>query len=224
MEVNIFKSIAKEIACGLKGINKRWDGKNVILEMKNNNYSQWKQMEWIGFYFQFLCEKNLQEIMTMPGNIYGNVKFDAFKNIPWDFKCHVQNDVKGKEKTDMIINDMQAVNMATEQYGYIGLVIGLGNAEYNDRDRTFKNWVDELKGGKSKYENERIERDAGSRLRKVAFDLNDVIFVKINKEDLGSLGIYNQGRNSNGHKRKPKYELDLKDLNKFEHYFSSELC
>jgi hypothetical protein len=162
--------------------------------------------------------------MEIPGKEYGNVKFDAFKNIPWDFKCHIQNDSNGKEKTELIINDKEAINNAIEQYGSIGLVIGLGDAEYNDKDRTFQNWVDELKGGKSDYEKERIERGANSRLRKVAFNLKVIIFVKINKENLKYLGTYNQGRNSNGKPRPPKYELDLKNLDKFEHYSSLELC
>lgn len=221
---NDFKNIAKKIACNLESINKNWDGKKAILEMKNNNYKQWKQMEWIGWYFQFLCEKNLNKIMEIPGKEYGNVKFDGFKNIPWDFKCHIQNDVDGKEKTKLIINDKVAINNAIEQYGSIGLVIGLGHAEYNDKDRTFQNWVEELKGGKSEYEKERIERGASSRLRKVEFKFNDIIFVKINKENLKDLEIYNQGRNSNGNPREPKYELDLKNLDNFEHYSSLELC
>lgn len=223
-EINDFKNIAKEIACKLNYINKTWNGKNAILEMKNNNYLQWRQMEWIGFYFQFLCEKKLHDIMTIPGNKYGNVQFDAFKTIQWDFKCHIQNDVNGNLKTDLIINDIDAINNAINQYGAIGLVIGLGNAEYNDKDRTFQRWVEELKGGKSDYEKERIERGAFSRLRKVSFELNDILLVKINKENLKNLGMYKQGRNSNGTQRNPKYELDLRYLNAFEYYFSSKLC
>ena len=31
-----------------------WDGKESILFMKEHNCSQWKQMEWAGFYFQFM--------------------------------------------------------------------------------------------------------------------------------------------------------------------------
>ncbi|MGP6220508.1 hypothetical protein [Caldiplasma sukawensis] len=219
-----FKNIAKEIACKLKLLNKKWDGKNSILEMKNENYNQWRQMEWIGWYFQFLCERNLQDLMEIPGNKYGNVTFDAFKNVPWDFKSHIINDIYGKEKTIVIINDKAAIDNAIKQYGYIGLIIGVGYATYNDKDRAFQKWVEELKGGKSKYEKERIERGAGSRLRKVSFDLNDILFIKISNKELNKLGIYNQGRNSNGTKREPKYELDLKDINSFEHYSCFELC
>ena len=43
-------------------------------------------MEWIGFYFQFLCERYLSSILEISGPKYGKVEFDAFKNIPWDFR------------------------------------------------------------------------------------------------------------------------------------------
>ena len=62
-----FSRIAKEISNELKKIPKTWDGRKAILEMKVSEYNQWKQMEWIGFYFQFLCEMHLNKIMEIPG-------------------------------------------------------------------------------------------------------------------------------------------------------------
>ena len=54
-------------------IPKNWDGKKSILEMKEGGSNQWRQMEWIGWYFEYLCQKNLYEIMEIPGHKYGNV-------------------------------------------------------------------------------------------------------------------------------------------------------
>jgi len=68
---------------------KLWDGRRSILEMKKSGFPHWRQMEWIGFYFQFLCWKYLSGIMEIPGPKYNNVEFDAFRRIPWDFKTHV---------------------------------------------------------------------------------------------------------------------------------------
>jgi hypothetical protein len=109
MEEYLFKKTAQEIAGKLNMISKKWDGKEAILEMKKAQYSQWRQMEWIGFYFQFLCEKSLRKIMQIPGTKYGNVRFDGFKNFPWDFKAHIENDVYGNRKTIVIINDKEAI-------------------------------------------------------------------------------------------------------------------
>ena len=79
---------AKEIGKILINIPKLWDGKKVISEMKSAGYPHWKQMEWIGFYFQYLCEKHLPSVMQIPGPRYGNVSFDGMKDTPWDFKAH----------------------------------------------------------------------------------------------------------------------------------------
>ena len=55
-----------------------WDGRKAILEMRSAGYPHWKQMEWIGFYFQFLCDTKLPPIMQVPGPKYGRVEFDGF--------------------------------------------------------------------------------------------------------------------------------------------------
>ena len=36
----------------------KWDGKQSILELKNANFN-WRQMEWWGFYFEYLCRLRL---------------------------------------------------------------------------------------------------------------------------------------------------------------------
>ncbi|MFN7171103.1 MAG: hypothetical protein ACK4NT_07725, partial [Candidatus Omnitrophota bacterium] len=131
--------------------------------MKEGGFNQLKQMEWIGFYFQFLCEKLLQNIMTIPGPKYGNVKFDGLKKIPWDFKAHAIN----TSSHQIIVNDSEATANAIKDYGDVGLILAMGEVKYNDDKRTFQKWHEELKGGKSKYELERIRRGAWSRLRKV---------------------------------------------------------
>lgn len=86
-----FLKVSKQTGKILSDISKVWDGKKSIMDMKKVNFSHWKQMEWIGFYFQFLYEKHLCGIMEIPGPKYGNVKFDDFKDIPWDFKAHAIN-------------------------------------------------------------------------------------------------------------------------------------
>ncbi len=69
-------------------MTKFWDGQDCILEMKESGGRHWRQMEWMGFYFEFCCQKMLQGVMEMPGPKYGKVEFDGFLDIPWDFKTH----------------------------------------------------------------------------------------------------------------------------------------
>lgn len=211
-----FLENSKEIAKTLKIIPKNWKGKESILEMKKADYNQWKQMEWIGFYFQFLCFKHLSDIMEIPGPKYGNVKFDAFKNVPWDFKAHAMN----TSSHQIIVNDSQATADAIKDYKEVGLILALGKVSYNDEKRTFQKWHEKLKGGKSKYEMERLKRGAWSRLRKTSFDLEQISFIKITEDTLVKCGSFQRDfRNADGKPRREKVLLDLEKIDKESVYF-----
>lgn len=199
----------KQIEERLKNIPKSWDGKKSILEMKEADYPQWRQMEWIGFYFQFLCGKYLSDIMCIPGPKYGNVKFDAFKDIPWDFKAHAIN----TSSHQIIVNDSEAVANGIRDYGAVGLILAMGEVKYNDENREFQKWHEQLKGGLSAYSIERIKRGAWSRLRKVSFDLKQICFIKITDQTLIKCGSFQVDfRNSNGKPRRKKVLLDLEKI------------
>ncbi len=204
-----FLTNAHEIGEKLKGIPKTWGGKTAILEMRGNNFPHWKQMEWIGFYFQFLCEKHLAPIMEIPGPKYGNVPFDGFRCIPWDFKAHAMN----TSSHQIIVNDKEAIANGITEYGGVGLILALGEVEYNDEKRTFQKWHGKIKGGKSKYEVERIKRGAWSRLRKTSFDLRQISFIKITSQTLTNGGSFQQNfRNADGTPRNEKVLLDLEKV------------
>lgn len=188
---------------------REWEGKQAILEMKEANYPQWKQIEWTGFYFQFLCEQNLSNIMRIPGPKYGKARFDAFNIIPWDFKSHAINAANHK----IIINDRIAVERGIRDYGALGIILALGEVDYNDKNGDFQRWHDELKGEKSKYITEREERGANPRPRKTFFELAQISFIIITNDVIKKCGIFQKNfRNSNGLPRKEKILLDLKDL------------
>ena len=93
MFTNEMNQIFQKLKTGLPAI---WDGKESIQYMKDNDSTQWRQMEWPGFYFQFMCERILgkNNFMKVPGPKYGNVEFDGFKTIPWDFKAHSIDKIK----------------------------------------------------------------------------------------------------------------------------------
>lgn len=199
-----------------RSLPREWDGRKAILEMKEANYPQWKQLEWIGFYFQFLCERKLSGIMRIPGPKYGRVRFDAYNVIPWDFKSHAINTTNHK----VIINDKTAVERGIRDYGALGVMLALGKVEYNDESRDFQRWHEELKGEKSRYTIEREQRGAWSRLRKVAFELKQICFIVITKDVIERCGIFQKNfRNSNGLPRKEKILLDLESLDDKMVYF-----
>lgn len=205
-----FQGNAKRIGQALKaGLPKRWDGKQSILEMRDKGGRHWKQMEWIGFYFQFLCETILAGFVQMPGPKYGKVQFDGFIEIPWDFKAHAMN----TSSHQIIVNASEAIAAAIKEYGAVGLVIALGKVEYNDEARTFQSWHGAFKGKKSKYELARIKRGSWSRLRKVSFDLQQISFIRITDDTLVKCGSFQTDfRNADGRPRRAKVLLDLEKL------------
>ena len=205
------RTIAKNLAKKFSHISRVWDGKSAILEMRNSGSSHWKQMEWIGFYFEYLCNKMLARASDIPGPRYGRTGFDSFKTIPWDFKAHAIN----TSAHTIIVNDTEAIMKAIRQYGSVGVILALGEVEYNDKKRTFQKWHGKLKGGMSAYEKARIERGAWSRLRKTSFNLKQILFLVLTKESLQKTGSFQSSfRNSNGRPRRKKVLIDLEKLQK----------
>ncbi len=190
-----------------------WDGRKAILEMRDSSYPHWKQMEWIGFYFQFLCDAYLSPLVKIPGPKYGRVEFDGFLEIPWDFKAHPNKNARGQDNKNVIVNDSLAIAGAIKQFGAAGLILAVGDAEYNDGNRKFQIWHQELKGGLSNFEKQRILRKAPSRLRKTAFRLREIKLILLDDKTVRGLGSFQKGfRNSDGSPRNAKVLLDLENI------------
>ncbi|OGH83743.1 MAG: hypothetical protein A2261_04175 [Candidatus Magasanikbacteria bacterium RIFOXYA2_FULL_44_8] len=206
----ITKKIEDRLMKLLSKLPRAWDGRRSILEMKAAQYPHWKQMEWLGFYFQYLCETRLSPTVTVPGPKYGRVEFDGLSGIPWDFKAHPIKDASGKISNSVIVNDKRAILKAIKQYGAAGLILAVGEAKFNDEDRSFQVWHKELKGGLSDYEKKRILRKAPSRLRKVSFRMTEVALIIMDDKAIKKLGSFQKGfRNSDGSPRNAKVLLDL---------------
>ncbi len=198
----IFEKLMEELP-------ENWDGKKSILYMKDCGCRNWRQMEWPGWYFQFMCEEILSQskFMKIPGPKYGNVEFDGFKELPWDFKVHANN-AGSKVPT----NGLEEVMKALDEYEAVGFIIACGNVIYDDENETFKKWHDNLKGKISDYEKERIQRGAKSRARKKVFELKTIEFVFIDKNTISRCGSFQAGmRNSDGTPRNPKVMVDIAD-------------
>ncbi len=207
--MTVFLDLAQQLEPYLEKIPTLWDGKQAITEMKDSGYPHWRQMEWIGFYFQYLCEKHLHPIMEIPGTRYGKTTFDGFMEIPWDFKAHAMNTSSHK----IIVNDSEAIANALNEFGAVGLILAAGKVTYNDENRTFQQWHDALKGKPSAYVQRNRQRGAWSRLRKTVFDLQQISFIKITEDMLLESGSFQTNfRNSNGKPRRQKLMLNLEKI------------
>jgi hypothetical protein len=64
----------------LQGLSKNWDGKNCIVEMKDNHNRNWRQMEWIGFYAEYAIRK-LLNMMKIWYVLHNYMKITHLKEI-----------------------------------------------------------------------------------------------------------------------------------------------
>jgi hypothetical protein len=183
------------------------DGKDAILRMKEEGSTNWRQMEWIGFWFEHFVHSQLKnQIQANTGPTYGTTTFDLEREFVWDLKSHPIN-IKS-----LILNDAKAIKTCIQEKGGLGFVILSGDVSYDDEQMSFKKWHDSLKGGASAYERDRVLRNAPSRRRKTQFLPTKVEGIWFNSESEienalanGILGYFQKGmRNSNGKLRPEK--------------------
>lgn len=199
---------AEAARMALCDLQTNWNGKDCVMALKEADYN-WRQMEWIGWYFELMCRQLLpSQGFTIPGERIRSIGFDGLRSANWDFKAHAI-----KTQTHLaVLNDVEAMNESIARHGWHGIIVALVDCEYNDVNRAFQNWHTELKGGESVYEKQRKARTAVSRYRKTSALLSEILFIGIDADHVGDLSIYRQGRNSNGKPRPTKYMIDLEDL------------
>ncbi len=138
----------------MQGLPVIWDGRECIQFLKQHDYN-WRQMEWIGWFFDFAARQLLIETLGgSEGPRFGRTRMDYKRDFVWDFKAHP---IKSTGRDEAILNDCEAVNSCIENKGGIGFVIAVGVAVY-DITGEFKRWHDSLKGGTSAYERESFTR------------------------------------------------------------------
>ena len=192
-----------------KTLPARIDGKSAIEQMMAAGSTQWKQMEWIGFWFEFFVEQTLMDLLgATRGPRYGSTEFDIKSKFVWDLKAHPDS------SPSLMLNDQEAVGKCVNEYGGLGFIILEGEATY-DEDGEFKTWHDALKGKTSSYEKQRVAQGRPSRTRKVSFapKTAKAVFIPDNASlkgalDSGWLKSFQEGmRNSDGNPRRAKYMI-----------------
>lgn len=195
----------------IKVLPKFVDGKKAILEMKDGGSRNWRQMEWIGFWFEFFLEKNLIPILGgARGPTFGTTQFDFKKKFVWDLKAHPSG------SNNLILNDQIAIKNCIESEHGLGFIIISGTAKY-DSNGGFKKWHDKLKGGTSIYEKERVARGASSRRRKISFEpeqlhalwFDDIGEINSAVKDGWLKSFQTDMKNSNGKPRPAKFQFNL---------------
>ena len=210
------QSLARILARALPAY---WDGKSCISELQQADYN-WRQMEWIGWWFEFRAMKELRSHGATLGPTFGSVTFDCALHGIWDFKTHPQ---KNSDSSYAYLNDEEAVDNCLDSHKHIGWLIAVGRAVYDDTG-DFKLWHDQLKGDESDYVREGRMLGRRSRRRKSAFLLSEIVWVEFRSSEALEVavrdGVLRRGlqagqRNSDGSARRPKYGFSYSRLRRY---------
>lgn len=182
-------------------VSKKWDGKSAVLDMQLED-GPYKQMEWIGFYFEHIAQKHFDAEVAGAKEPYD---FKIGRHLI-DAKTHVIND----GKTDIILNDKQRIDDIVQKQPIYYLVL-MTEVEY-DTDGSFHEWHEQVKGGKSEYSKKRESEGRPSRRRKSISNNKSLQVFRVDKQNVDKLKVFNQGRNFDGSPRNQKYILDTSQI------------
>jgi hypothetical protein len=194
-------------------IESHWDGKACVSEMHSAGEANWAQMEWAGFYFEFVGVTRCIARLGGGRVRYGRTDFDYALGGVWDFKVH------GASSTSLILNDVEAVDLVLADDRSMGFVVLSVDVEKDD-DGEFQDWHDRLKRAHGKDPKPPKVTPKGHRGRKTsvaptALDIFAFATPSAVESAIadGVVGFYKQGRQASGALRKPKYELSLRAAN-----------
>jgi len=189
------------------------DGRDAIVEMKDEGFPGWPEVEWAGFHVKYLIQKICQKKLADKVKPLTIRKRHLVKGeYLWDPRfC-------ANEEKHVILGDVDEYLelIETEGNGGIGLLIINAVAKY-DLNGDFRRWHDELKGGPSEYTVEREVEGRPPRMRKTEYMITTVTGYYFTLSDLEK-GVergwlrddFQRGmRNFDGSPRKEKYLLSL---------------
>lgn len=188
---------------------KRVDGREAVRWMKESGSSNWRQMEWIGFYFE---ESALTVLDIEQGASINNTVFDACGEYVWDFKTHTVCTPSGNKRYEMYLNDAASIEECVSCDG-IGFIVAYVKPEY-DTGQSFYSWHEELKESGEAYNKRQSDTSTASRVRKSGFVFDKIESYWIDDMEMlesacreGWMREAVQGVNSGGNERKSKYKL-----------------
>jgi hypothetical protein len=208
----LFRTAREEAAAILEAlalvIPRQMEGRSCVRQMLEAEYSQWAQDEWAAFFFEFVGLPALVNAFSGGPVSFENTIFDYGLNQVWDFKLHAA--VSGAAP----LNAMHAIDACLAAGRGLGFIVLSGETKYDDGE--FRQWLRELRAAQGKKAALRNAPPSYVRKSKARFTPTKLeVFYFADAEALegarntGVLTVMNQGRQSSGASRRPKYGLNL---------------
>lgn len=205
---------------------KKWDAKKCIQKMKNSNFNNWNQDEWVGFYFEFIARQNHHKGMTpfsyRPQG--SNMKFDwIILDYPADLKAEsIELNNKLSTMTNVLLNDQKSIKKSIKEHKKLYYIILFGTRKLEEL-RELKNWK-ESKLVKKQSEYCKNGENRKHRKLKLWYAPKKMILCEINELNMKYLSDFKQGHQPNfwmtdktkeQTKRNTKYQFYKKLLHHF---------
>ncbi len=193
---------------------KQFDGKQSIPWLHKYT-TQKRQDEWAAFFFEEYCFPLLTKFLGgwKGPRITKDKRFDYQRNFVWDLKLESNYDKDGKKSNWIILNDKDATDRIIKLEDGIGFVIAMVDFSFdiNGKLRSWRQKFEKVSKKKTGPGKTRVLKKTGKvKEFKVVLLKNYNQIQEGIKE--GWFGIFNQGRNSNGEPRPPKYKMNLNKI------------
>ncbi|OAB49166.1 hypothetical protein [Mycoplasmopsis gallinarum] len=194
--------------------------KDAIMQMKNENWYQWKGTEWAGWFLEFKFYKFLRsENFENQISYIANQKIDSFLDFDLFFKTNRHyGDLKASDIKNNLMpgNDQQNILNAINKYNKLWYII-YEHETIKDIDKENEmailrmNLIGKLKGkdGKISY---------ASRM-KHSVNFKKMRILELNKINMNNiLSEFKQGHQPNGSSRKPKFLINKDNIDNYVIY------
>lgn len=178
-----------------------------IKAMQKNDYKNWRQTEWAGWFLEYEFEKyikqnKLEVLMTFTDKKSHDYDLDLWFNqdsFYGDLKAHTNG------KNDIIGNDLEVVTSVINQHGKIWYIIG--------KHLTIKDSEGEQTKLRTDFMNHKdnTQKPIPRRKIKKAVRFEEILILEINKYNSHLLGAFQKDfKNSDGNLRKEKITITNK--------------
>ncbi|MBT1374226.1 hypothetical protein FCM32_01580 [Mycoplasma bovis] len=188
---------------------------DAVKEMKENNFKDWKQSEWVGFYVEYLMKKALKTLNVTSIIYLGdeninknseNLDFDLFFENDKFFADLKASDIGAKKS---IGNDLHSVRSAIQKYNKIWYIIfehdTVKDSQVPKSDSLIEEW--------NKLKNNSKLNSYYKKLKHKIM-LKNVIIIEYRDDNFDdNIETFNQGKQPDGSSRKTKLMINKNNKN-----------
>lgn len=153
------------------------NGRGAILEMKQDNFSGWQDVEWAGYHIKYLVQRVCRRNLAGQFAPYEQGRRHLIKGrYLWDTRFNAN------DEENVILGDVQEYNDLMASNGGIGILVADTQANF-DLTGEFIHWHEVLKGGASNYTIEREIDGRPIRRRKTEYMIRKIRAYFFNNGD-----------------------------------------